>query len=105
MYPARGRFGNAVDRVRFFSSHPNFDDAWIVPHELAHGFTPYAPHTGQFADTVMLLERAIFNHSWPAFLGPVHRFSNRAFSPARQPPRRRGRLGGAGALREPRMAQ
>ena len=36
MYPLRGGFRNAVDRVRFLPPHPNFDHARIILDELAH---------------------------------------------------------------------
>jgi len=53
--PRRG-FGNAVDGVRFLSSHSDSYNAWIVLDEFAHRFPAQTPHARQIANSVMLFK-------------------------------------------------
>ncbi len=63
MYPARGGFRHAVDRMGFLSPHTNFDDTGIVFDELAHGFPAQSPCPGEIADPVVFLEgRVLLQH-------------------------------------------
>lgn len=61
MYPLRSRFRYAVQRMHFFSAHPDLDNAGIILHQLAHGFPSQSPHTRKFANPVMLLEGCVID--------------------------------------------
>ena len=61
MYPLRGGFRDAVDRVRLFAAHPYLDNAGIVFYQLPHCLASQAPQTREFADAVVLFESGVLD--------------------------------------------
>lgn len=64
MYPIRGRLRNAVNCMRFFTSHANFNYARIILHDLPYSLPAQTPHTSQLRDSIVFLESRVLNQHW-----------------------------------------
>jgi hypothetical protein len=56
VYPARGGFWNAVDRMRLLAAHTNLNHTGIVLHKLSDGLPTQSPYACELPYTVVLFK-------------------------------------------------